>query len=397
VSVLVTNGEQRSALAATRSLGRAGIRMIVAASRQPCLAGVSRYCATAVKCPPPESEPQAFAEAIARAAELDGVALIIPASDAATMALSAHRDFLPSWCALPLPAHDTVIAATDRSALLSIAARLDVPQPLTWKQASDGVTFPAIVKPAAGRFGAEGRWRKPSPTTVRSRSEAERICSSYAEAGLEPIIQEHIPGEGYGVFALCNHGEPLALFAHRRLREKPPEGGVSVLRESIPMLPDLVQPALRLLQALKWRGLAMVEFRRDSRDGKFKLMEINPRIWGSLQLAIDSGVDFPRLLYDLMVESKWPDQVRYRTGVRSRWLMGDLDHLLITLRRRNGATGPALASFLRFWGARYELERADDPLPALIEKMHYMSDTIRAVRLRIPRDLARRSATPVWG
>ena len=108
------------------------------------------------------------------------------------------------------------------------------------------------------------------------------------------LLQERIEGPGVGVFVCCDRGEPVALFAHRRLREKPPSGGVSVLCESAAARSDRrATSATRLLQALDWRGVAMVEFKRDLRDGSLRLMEINGRFWGSLQLAIDAGVEFP--------------------------------------------------------------------------------------------------------
>src|SRR5262249_6286836 len=125
----------------------------------------------------------------------------------------------------------------------------------------------------------------------------------------------------------------------------------------------------RLLASLRWTGVAMVEFRR-SPTGRAALMELNPRFWGSLQLAIDAGVDFPSLLVDLHRGVEIP-RVEPRRGVRSRWLLGDLDHLLISLRRRSvrHATGqrvlPLLGGFLRSFvdGSRGEVLRWNDPRP----------------------------------
>lgn len=109
-------------------------------------------------------------------------------------------------------------------------------------------------------------------------------------------IQSFVKGTGQGVFALFKHGSPVCYFSHRRLREKPPTGGVSVLSESAPLNQQLKESAERLLLSAKWHGVAMVEF-RVAEDGTGYLMEVNPRFWGSLQLAIDSGVDFPWWLF----------------------------------------------------------------------------------------------------
>jgi len=167
------------------------------------------------------------------------------------------------------------------------------------------------------------------------------------------------------------------------VREKPPGGGVSVVRESVACRGDMEPGALRLLEALEWTGPAMVEFRRDARDGSFRLMEINPRIWGSLQLAVDCGMDFPRMIFDLIVLGQRPRETWYRVGARSRWLMGDVDYLSIMLRRGNGDRMSALASFFARGQGRCEIERADDPLPALHEKAAYVADAGSAATIGV--------------
>ena len=113
-----------------------------------------------------------------------------------------------------------------------------------------------------------------------------------------------------------------------------PTGSGSSLRESIAPPEDMLAPARRLLEALEWHGVAMVEFKRDDRDGAAVLMEINGRFWNSLPLAVASGVDFPFLIYRLATEGACPERLDYRVGVRGRWLAGDLRHLAEVLRGR---------------------------------------------------------------
>jgi predicted ATP-grasp superfamily ATP-dependent carboligase len=170
------------------------------------------------------------------------------------------------------------------------------------------------------------------------------------------------------------------LFSHRRLREKPPWGGVSVLREAIAVDPDAADYSRRLLRALGWHGVAMVEFKRERTTGVPFLMEINGRFWGSLQLAIDAGLDFPVSLARLYFGDVVPEQSEYRVGIRSRWLLGDLDHLLMRVRATTPAPpgAPRLAGlfldFCRF--ARrdtyYEVESISDPGPAVHEVRSYL-------------------------
>ena len=131
---------------------------------------------------------------------------------------------------------------------------------------------------------------------------------------------------GFGVSALVRKGEAAAVFAHRRLREVHPAGGPSSAAESIPPEPALVEPALALLRAMEWDGLAMVEFRRAG-SGPPVLMEVNGRPWGTLGLAVDAGVDFPRLL----LEGHAGPRPEYRAGVQRRWLAGDVKRLFASM------------------------------------------------------------------
>jgi predicted ATP-grasp superfamily ATP-dependent carboligase len=169
------------------------------------------------------------------------------------------------------------------------------------------------------------------------------------------------------------NGRVVAAFAHRRLREKPPEGGVSVYRESIALDPDLVAAGRRMLEALNWQGVAMIECKREQATGRHVFMEVNGRLWGSLQLAIDAGVDFPRLLVGCALGRHVPAVTHYRVGVRSRWFWGDVDHLYLQLRNGGGPSGKlaAVRDFLRagLHRTREEIWRWRDPAPFLLESL----------------------------
>jgi predicted ATP-grasp superfamily ATP-dependent carboligase len=186
-----------------------------------------------------------------------------------------------------------------------------------------------------------------------------------------------------GIFLLVWRGETRAVFSHRRIREKPPAGGVSVYRESIAADPGLVARSRALLDRFDWQGVAMIEFKVDQATGTPYLMEINGRFWGSLQLAVDAGVDFPALLVALARGESPPPFPGYRTGIRSRWWLGDVDHLLARLTKSAselalppGSPGRlrALLHFLTLWrpGDRSEVCRWSDPAPALHEGLQWI-------------------------
>jgi predicted ATP-grasp superfamily ATP-dependent carboligase len=180
-----------------------------------------------------------------------------------------------------------------------------------------------------------------------------------------------------------------AAFCHRRLREKPPWGGVSVYRESMPFDSEIVNKSYRLLQTFGWQGPAMVEFKVDNRDGQLKLMEVNGRFWGSLQLALDAGMNFPLLYYRLAIGENAPAQFDYKAGVRSRWLLGDLDQLLIRWKHHGGQNGfsgynesrlRASVDFMKFYerDLHYEILRFEDPAPGWYECKAYVRALMRS-------------------
>ncbi|HKQ51561.1 MAG TPA: ATP-grasp domain-containing protein, partial [Pyrinomonadaceae bacterium] len=146
-----------------------------------------------------------------------------------------------------------------------------------------------------------------------------------------PLIQEYVAGQGKGVFTLCEHGRVVAWFAHERLRDTRPSGSGSSLRRSIKLEPRLREPAERLLAALNWHGPAMVEFRDDGTNPPC-LMEVNGRFWGSLQLGIDAGVNFPLLWVAVLKGERVEPQAQYREGIALRWVWGDLKRFLRIVR-----------------------------------------------------------------
>jgi predicted ATP-grasp superfamily ATP-dependent carboligase len=168
-----------------------------------------------------------------------------------------------------------------------------------------------------------------------------------------------------------------------------------VYRESIPLDMEVLDAGRRLLDDLDWRGVAMVEYKRDAVSGRPVFMEVNGRFWGSLQLAIDAGVDFPALLASWVADSPAPRQAGYRCGVRLRWWWGDVDHLY--QRLRDGTTWRARLAAVRTFldwksGPRRDLEevwRLRDPWPFLLETAQWLGRTLarrRPVRLAVRRE-----------
>ncbi|HEY6808276.1 MAG TPA: ATP-grasp domain-containing protein, partial [Gemmatimonadales bacterium] len=334
--ILLTDGDQRATLAATRSLIQAGHEVHVAAGERRSLAGVSRGARAHAVAVDPLRDPPGFASCLGALALAHRIDLLLPMTDPAVEALLAHRTLLPDAVRLPLPELSRYRAASDKARIAALAPEcgFGVPDTLllaTPAEAQDKIPdagfFPAVIKPHRSVIGgADGR-RKVGVVFVAGAEECRRALRSIPAAAYPVLLQRRVTGAGEGFFALRWGTRIVAMFAHRRLREKPPAGGVSVYRESIPLRPELAGPGRRLLEALDWQGVAMVECKRDAATGREIVMEVNGRFWGSLQLAIDAGIDFPALLARCAAGETVPEQSAYRTGIRSRWFWGDVDHL----------------------------------------------------------------------
>jgi predicted ATP-grasp superfamily ATP-dependent carboligase len=325
VEALVLDGEERSALAAVRALGRRGVKVSVAAPSRRSLAGASRFAHRRIVLPGPMADPDGLADALAELAAREPGRVWFPMTDASLTVIDETRARLGAVL-LPIPGHEALAQAWDKGNLLRVAEEAGVATPRTWMPRSAAevralaadLPFPVVLKPrrsrwrsAAGLVEGQVAYAHSAPALVASWEALDSRIPA-------PLIQERVPGFGMGVFLLADHGRVLARFAHRRLREKPPAGGVSVLRESIAVPPELAVAADRLLAALGWHGVCMIEFKMDTRDGQPRLMEINPRFWGSLELAVAAGVDFPWLLYELAAGERPAPVTDYRLGARSR-------------------------------------------------------------------------------
>jgi predicted ATP-grasp superfamily ATP-dependent carboligase len=378
MDVLLTDGNERTALAAARSLVAGGWDVGVAAGkgRRISLAGVSRGVRRLRVEADPLADPSAYAAEVGRLAARHRVRVVLPVTDASVEAILAGREDLPPTAALPFPHVETYRKAADKGAMLEYArtAGLAVPETVSLATADAELPgadfFPAVLKPHRSVTGG----RRFGVQFVDTAAQCRAVLRNLASAAFPVLLQRRVKGAGEGLFMLRWNGRVVAEFAHRRLREKPPEGGVSVLRESIPLDLDLAAAGRRLLDALDWQGVAMIECKRDESSGRPVLMEINGRLWGSLQLAIDAGVDFPRLLVSCALGRAVPAVTHYRVGVRSRWFWGDVDNLYLQLRNGGGASGKlaALRDFFRFRRTREEIWRWRDPAPFVLESLQYL-------------------------
>ncbi len=390
-SAFLTYAWCRSAYIAARSLARAGLRVNVADVSATGMAQWSRYGHFAGCYAPPLTQPEQFMEDILRLLDQTGAGFLLPGHDE-TEILARRRDSLPAHVILPVAPAATLALANDKDRVASLAEGLGLPVPrrVAWDSLPEltarleNVPGEMVVKLRRGN-SAKGVFYPTSP------SDAVDLCTRLIEQyhlapERYPIVQQRVSGEGWGVSCLYWEGQRLASFTHRRLREKTSTGGTSTLRVSAHN-PQVEEVAHCLLDALEWHGLAMVEFKYDPQTHQPWLMEINPRLWGSIHLAVASGIDFPAWLY--LAATKGPAAVKalvqpWREGVVARWYLGDLiaaagelKHLRVMRALRMALPGGA---------DTYDDWHWDDPGAFLGQASYYLAALFRSRSLNPVQD-----------
>ena len=362
-AVLLLDGLWNKTVAAARSLGKRGYRVSVGERTRFAPALFSRYCSRRFLYPSPACSPDAFLEALEKELRVGGYDVLLAMEFATQVLIARNRHRLGGRARFPFASADLAIRVQDKGELASFASALGVECPATFRPEgpeevygmAESVPYPILIKP---RFSSGGRGIVRVETPPQLRKEYPKVHAVHPS----PILQECLPpgGAALGVGALMNFSsEPRATFAYRRLREYPVGGGPSTLRESV-RDETLCAATERLLSALRWVGVAMAEFKVDPRDGRPKLLEVNPRFWGSLHHAILSGVDFPHLLCRMATDGDVPPLREYRVGVRSRSLIhGDLMHFV-----RNPQRFHLHPRFLDF-SIPDDLLSASDPWPVV--------------------------------
>ncbi|MES9991079.1 MAG: ATP-grasp domain-containing protein [Candidatus Thiodiazotropha sp.] len=341
ITVLVTDGDNRSSLAVTRSLGKYGCRVLVTASQSQSLSANSRYCEKGFQVYAVEHNEKRFATDIVSIVNNEDVDVIFPMTEPTILALLHNRDLLNEHVIVASAELKAINSIFDKYNLFKMADKLGVDIPKTYfiqdKATYESTkfqidSFPVVIKPCQSKIQVNDGYISTRVMYASNMDELDDLYSNIDFLEYPSLIQERIYGDGTGLFTIFDGESHKALFSHKRLREKPPSGGVSVVSESVTPDTDMVAAVSTLLSNVNWQGIAMGEFKRDVRDGKPKLIEINGRFWGSLQLAIAAGVDFPVLLLrHVMGDPIDATHDTYKKGIKLKWFLGTLDHLVIRL------------------------------------------------------------------
>src|SRR5713226_1425267 len=305
-------------LAAIRSLGRGGIRVLAVDHRPSALGFRSRYAEPFLSADA-HADPTRFVASIRALGEV----VVFPTHDEQLNLIAQHLGDLQVLA--PFSGWDVLERVQSKRAQLEEAEAADVDVPRTIypasateaRAAAEEIGLPVLVKPEHP-VGFKQRFRR----QAFSCETLDEVEDAYTRAQeFAPMVQELVPGGDDTLYTVGSYvaqdGRPLGVFSGRKLRQTPPGIGTCRVGEAV-WMQDVVDDALRLLEAFGYVGLSQVEFKRDPRDGKFKLMEINPRLWQWHGLAAACGVDLPRIAYADLVGEKPPANVTMN-GEGKRW------------------------------------------------------------------------------
>ena len=382
--VIIVGAEPRKIVTVARSLHRVGVRCIVATPPGQPLRVSSRAFGGVARLRGDLAE---SAEMLSRLARSTDARWVVPTSDSSLQIVCAAYQDLSRYCAVGAPPPAIVQRVLDKAVTLAAAERCGVPVPTstTIAHATDleaalkTMRFPIIAKP-----GDKSR-KSSHDFKTRTFTSADELRSAFATQprfGEGLLFQSYHRGQGVGIELLLSDGEVVTSFQHRRLSENPPSGGVAVVAISEAVDATLLAHATRLLRALEWDGLAMVEFRHDAATGETALMEVNGRLWGSLPLNTAAGVDFPLYAWQLSQGMVPAPPSSYPVGLRVRWTAGSLEragHAFAELPEDRisfrHALGQLIADFAP--GTRSAMWSWRDPRPAVQEVLHVLSRWVK--------------------
>jgi predicted ATP-grasp superfamily ATP-dependent carboligase len=311
--VFVTDGSYPNALAAVRALGLFGFRVTVGERGKvapPAVVGFwSRYCRRRFVYPDPRDGTEQTAAALAKHFATHSYGAAIPVGLDMVEVFVRHRDMLGA--PTMLPPQESFLVAADKRLTYEHASSAGIPVAATLP----GTAWEKMKAPMVFKHKRTGA------TVAATTSEAAECARRLGGQLGDYVVQEYVEGRnGFGYFALFRNGREVGYFMHERLAQYPRDGGPSVIARSIH--DDRLRGLGRkLLESLHWHGPAMVEFKRSDRDGEFYLMEINPKLWGSLDLAIAAGCNFPVWIARALIDGGDPKNGTYAEGLTYQWLM----------------------------------------------------------------------------
>ncbi|PLX49264.1 MAG: hypothetical protein C0613_07835 [Desulfobulbaceae bacterium] len=334
--ILILDGHWNKSVAAIRSLARAGYQVSVAESSRLAAGMLSRYPVRRITYPAPRHEPAAFLASLEQQVAGNRYDVVLPMELATLLLIAQERQRFSPHVHLPFAEYDILRQAAGKIAASTAAHSAGIAGPAwqpvnptsTADQLADKLGLPLVLKPDMGEGGRGLIYCHNMAELSHALNTIQKQPQAYLA---QTLVAEG--GYGLGVSVLMDDNQTvLASFTHKRLREFPVRGGPSSLRQATHHL-QAEEDAVTLLKKIKFSGVAMVEFKVEPVSNQAFFLEINPRFWGSLPLAIAAGVDFPVLLCQWTMGHDFAEP-QPEEGVTMRNLLpGDLLHLLASRGR----------------------------------------------------------------
>jgi len=329
MAVLITNAENHKALVVARSLGNKGIKVYCSSSEKFAPTFFSKYSKKNFMYADPQENPQQFLNDIINIVKRYKPTVLMPVNLTEILLIAQNIKEFPSFVKFPFMDYKTIAEINDKLTLYKTAKSLNIRIPKTYEVKNKEELFfltkelkyPIVIKLRSGT-GSKGI------SYVYDKNELmEKFMHTVSLYNLDsnnyPLIQEYVSGEGYGVSVLFDRGKLKAFFTHARVREFPITGGPGTCRKSVRNI-KIEKVTEQIFSYLKWHGIAMAEFKYNSKTEEDYLIEINPRIWGSINQAICSGIDFPYLLYKMALGESFPEIKEYKMDKRTRFFFKDI-------------------------------------------------------------------------
>jgi predicted ATP-grasp superfamily ATP-dependent carboligase len=408
--VLVLDADSQAGLYVLRSLGRRGVSVTAGSHRLPSLGGLSRYSDGTYRHPDPEQAVEAFVAHLVDYLETVPHFAVVPVRDRTSLVLAKHKARIEATGATAAIEDWSRFGLTyDKGRLFALAEPLGVPTPETFdpgslaavEELAPEVPYPAVVKPRSKTvLDDSGRCHYTEIDDGHYVDGPDELVEAYRRVlarnpvlearGHHPLVQEYVEGETTTTVVLAEAGEVVAHFQERRLRTYPESGGYSTLVRGIDD-PSMLAHAEEVIRALEWTGPAMVEFMRTP-GGEHHLIEVNGRYWGSVPLAIESGVDVPWMHFQQLRGREVSPPASYRRDVLYHRLFNE-DLLWLADRLRDGDPTAPFTVLRSCIAADRSFVSLADPVPTLWAPVRTLEAGVRAAVDRL-RDADPENGTP---
>lgn len=359
-SVLITEASQKNSLGIARSLGEKGKKVFLLAGNKTDQTRFSKHCSGSL------TLKKLDIVKITNFIKTKNIDLVIPVGTTSIKFFAKNHLHFSKITRLFIPSYEGVELCMSKKKTHLLAQKLNIPTPKTFfpsslneaKKISKIIEFPCVIKwPIEVGDNIVDYANDKNDFWIKYKKMIEYGNQTY------PMVQEFIEGDGVGYFALFKDGKEVCSYQHKRLRESPPSGGVSVCAKTV-HFKDAEIYGNKLLSHLNWNGVAMVEFKM-LKDKSFVLMEINPKFWGSHDLGIASGVNFPLLIIKLLETNeniKINSTFKCKIGTKFHWpIEGDLKYIFYSFERFVAVVFDLINPFVKS-----NLKLFSDPLPTIV-------------------------------